>query len=254
MINIQFSHANGFPSESYTCFFKHLNVDKLNYIPAFGLNDYKVDKNWKPLVDELIESIETNFTEPIVGLGHSLGGFLTYLAAQKRPDLFSKIIILDPPFFRPIKRLVIESLVKTNLLEKFPHPANKTKYRRTEFKSEEEAFNYFKDKALFKGSKPECLSNYVNAGLVAKSDGLILKIPRELEYRLFITMPFIFPTKKLKIPSHFIYSNRYEVMQPKDMKWVKRAMPFFNFIEMDGSHLFPFEKPEELAEMINKLI
>ncbi|MCK5538307.1 MAG: alpha/beta hydrolase [Bacteroidales bacterium] len=254
MAKIQFSHANGFPAESYNCFLKHLDAEQVNFVSAFGLNDYKITSNWKPLINELIESIESSFNEPIVGLGHSLGGIITYLAAQKRPDLFSQIIVLDPPFFRPLKRFIIELMVQTKTLKKFPHPANKTKFRRTKFKSGDEAFDYFKNKALFKETKDECLGNYVTAGLKEEENGMVLEIPRDLEYLIFITMPLYIPTRKLKFPASFVYSNEFQTMEKRDVNWVQRRMSFFDFIEMDGSHLFPFEKPKETADLINSLI
>jgi pimeloyl-ACP methyl ester carboxylesterase len=34
---------------------------------------------------------------PVIGLGHSLGAVTTYIAAAKYPQLFSCIILLDPP-------------------------------------------------------------------------------------------------------------------------------------------------------------
>jgi pimeloyl-ACP methyl ester carboxylesterase len=254
MATIQFSHANGFPAGSYNCFLKHLDKHTVNFIPALGLDKFKVKNNWKPLVDELIINIEASENKPVVAVGHSLGGVVSYMAAQQRPDLFSHIILLDPPFFRPLKRWVIEALIFMNKLDKYPHPANKSKFRRTQFSSRDEAYSYFKNKALFKHASPECLTDYITHGLTEHKQGYVLKIPREIEVRIFLTMPLILPTRKLKIPAHFLYSNQFEAMEPKDLKWVKRRMPFFEFIEIEGSHLFPFEKPSELANLIDKII
>lgn len=254
MANIQFSHANGFPAESYNCFLKHLDKHNVSYIQALGTGKHEVKNNWKPLVEELIEHIESSGKAPVVAIGHSLGGVISYMAALKRPDLFSKLIVLDPPFFRPLKRLVIEGLVRINKIDKYPHPANKSKFRRTHFNSKEEAFNYFKDKSLFKKASSDCLTDYVNAGLKEHEQGYILHIPKELEVRIFLTMPLHLPTRKLKMPAYFLYSNQFEAMEEKDLAWVKRKMSFTEFIEIDGSHLFPFEKPKELAQLIEHII
>jgi len=255
MINLQFSHANGFPAPSYHCMLQNIKADKINYVQAFGLGDYNIKNNWQPLVDELIASIEANFAEPVVGLGHSLGAVLTLKAAYKRPDLFQHLILMEPPLFTPLKRWVVAGLVALNMLEKMPHPANKSKLRRTHFESKEQALAYFKPKGLFRNTKEDCLKNYVEYGLKESPNGGVeLFIPRPLEYKIFVTMPLSIPTKKLKVPVDFLYSNKFEAMSPKDFKWVKRTFSHFNFIEMDGGHIFPFEMPEQTAEIINKII
>ena len=62
---------------------------------------------------ELINSIERNYKEPIVGIGHSFGAAVTFLAAASRPDLFERVILLDPTIFSAKKRMAILLLKKT---------------------------------------------------------------------------------------------------------------------------------------------
>ena len=255
MKNIQFSHANGFPAQSYNCMLKYLKADKINYIPAFGLNRYTVKRNWQPLVDELIENIEQNFSEPVIGVGHSLGAVLSLLAAHQRSDLFKRLILMDPPIFTPLKRWVVAGLVAANMLEKMPHPANKSKTRRTHFESREEAFEYFKAKALFMNTQEECLQNYVEYGLKPSDNGgYELFIPRPIEYKIFITMPLFIPGKKLPFPVDMLYSTKFEAMSAHDFKWVQKKFSYIRFTPMNASHIFPFEMPEETAVIINKII
>src|SRR5688500_19640395 len=55
---------------------------KVSWIETIGTDPrYPPTEAWPRLVDELIESI----TEPVYGVGHSLGGYLNYLAAVRRP-------------------------------------------------------------------------------------------------------------------------------------------------------------------------
>jgi hypothetical protein len=82
--------------------------------------------NWKPLVDEIIHQIERQRAEatisptatatptgtsrvinqPLIGIGHSVGGALLTIVASQRPDLFDKLILIDSPYFHPKKRFV----------------------------------------------------------------------------------------------------------------------------------------------------
>ena len=56
-------------------------------------------EGWPHLVEQLIESIR----EPVYGVGHSLGGYLNFLAAVKRPELFRAIVLLDAPIIGPVR-------------------------------------------------------------------------------------------------------------------------------------------------------
>ena len=56
------------------------------------------------------------------------------------------------------------------------------------------------------------------------------------------------------MPSYFIYSMNYTVLQERDLKCLKRKFINTKFIPFDGGHLFPLEKPLETAQLIKKLI
>ena len=107
MNKVHFSHANGFPASSYNYLFKLLNNVQINFIEKMGHGDYPLNKDLNNFADELITSIEKEFIEPVIGIGHSTGGVVTVLAASKRPELFKKIIVLDPVLFSKRKRYLI---------------------------------------------------------------------------------------------------------------------------------------------------
>ena len=255
MTNIQFSHANGFPSKSYLCVFKYITDSSINYVNTFGLDPkYKVTNNWQPMVDELIDSIEKFSTEPVVAIGHSLGGILTLFAAQKRPELFKALIFMDPPFFRFIKRKLLYYSDRTNLIDKLPVPSVKTKIRKSNFSSKEFAIDYFASKKLFKDFERACIQSYVNEGLIQHEDHYSLKIPRELEYLIFRKIPHRYGNTKLKMPSFFIYADKQDVIEEADLKVLKKKFKNTTFIPFAGSHMFPFEQPKETGKLINKII
>ena len=51
-------------------------VDRIGHDPHYPVTD-----GWPNLVDELIDTISERHQQPVIGIGHSLGGFLTALAA-----------------------------------------------------------------------------------------------------------------------------------------------------------------------------
>lgn len=62
-------------------------------------------------MDQVISDIEQQFPrQQVIGLGHSFGSLLTLMAAYKKPQLFSQVIIMDPPFVIGSKAFLFEAL------------------------------------------------------------------------------------------------------------------------------------------------
>ena len=92
MALIVFSHANSFAASTYRVLFRQLRARgfKVRAVDKFGhAPEYPVTNNWPRLVQQLVDfaSAETGKAgEPAFLVGHSLGGFLSMMAASKRPD------------------------------------------------------------------------------------------------------------------------------------------------------------------------
>lgn len=254
---IQFSHANGFPAKTYSYFFEELKKQEdfdIRYINAFGLGKYQVNRNWYPLIDELIEHIEQHGQHPVIGLGHSLGSFITYWAAMRRPDLFSHVIMLDPPYLPWPLRLGLRIFGPLGLTKTLLPIARKAQTRRDQFQSEEEAFEYWRPKSLFRNFHPQCFEDYVQNTLVSDGKGsLTLLIPRELEARIFSLTAWKLGDKAEGVPVHWVYASK-SVIPRNNIESYKESFSELSFVEMAGGHMFPLEKPTETASLINKLI
>ena len=96
---LHFSHANGFPAACYRKFFGCLESDfRISSINCIGHDpSYPVTDGWPHLVAQLLDYLSAHCRAPVVGVGHSLGGYLTFMAAVQRPELFKCIILLDAP-------------------------------------------------------------------------------------------------------------------------------------------------------------
>lgn len=254
MSTIQFLHANGFGAKTYSYFFSLLQPYNISAIDIMAHGKYEPAPNWRPLADEVIEHIEAHQTEPIVGVGHSFGGAALLYAAQKRPDLFNRVIFLDPPIFNPKKQFLFKILKFVGQYDKVS-PAGRAKSRRQYFPSKEAAYEYFASKKLFRSFHEQCLKDYANFGITPNPEhGFELTFSREVEYQVFRQAPNIRRKIKLKMPSHFIYSNHYKVLQQSDIQWLKKILPNTQFMDFDGGHLFPQEKPKEVTTLIKSLI
>ncbi|MEL6135004.1 MAG: alpha/beta hydrolase, partial [Bacteroidota bacterium] len=254
MTPIQFSHANGFPAASYRTFFEALAPHPVHAVPAFGMGDFQIKRDWWPLADELIAHIESHGNYPVVGIGHSLGGMVTLWAAMKRPDLFTHIILMDPPALGFVRRFFMHMARSVGILDQLPTVVKKAKNRKDHFKDKAEAFSYWKGKSLFRNFDPQAFQDYVDAGLTPHPrDGYTLTIPRELEAQIFSSIPFNFQYRPLPQPAFYILPE-HTVLSPKEQKEVVRVFKDFTFIRTEGGHLFPLENPPAAADLIKGLI
>ncbi|QQS42669.1 MAG: alpha/beta hydrolase [Acidobacteriota bacterium] len=253
---IHFAHANGFPSLTYTKLFSLLEPEfAIGYLEKHAHNpDYPVTDNWKHLAHELGDEIAERYTEPVIGVGHSLGGVLHLLASFDRPELFSAIVLLDAPIISPASSFGLKVLKTTGLLKRYP-PASTTRFRRRSFGSREEAREYFRSKPRFDAFDPDVLEDYLDHGLTTFDGGIRPTFEPEIEAKIYTTIPTDLPALKgrLKVKTFYIGgTDSYEARLAR-LGFMKRNFPIeFRFIE--GSHLFPLESPNLTALTIKDLL
>ncbi|HUF04993.1 MAG TPA: alpha/beta hydrolase [Aridibacter sp.] len=253
---IHFAHANGFPSLTYRKLFSLLEPEfAVGYLEKHAHNpDYPVTDNWKHLAGELKAEIVERYSEPVIGIGHSLGGVLHLLAAFEKPELYSAIVLLDAPIISPASSFGLKVMKRTGLLKRYP-PASTTRFRRRTFRSREEAEAYFRSKPKFAAFDPEVLDDYLDHGLEKSDDGLRLSFEPEIEARIYATIPTDLPEYRgrLKVTTFYIGgTDSYEARLAR-LGFMKKNFPIeFRFIE--GSHLFPLESPSVTARTIRDLL
>jgi pimeloyl-ACP methyl ester carboxylesterase len=253
-IKAHFAHANGFPSGSYKLLFEHMAgqldifaLDKFAHNPRFPLND-----NWLNQVDELIEHVEQNANEKVLALGHSFGAVISYIACCKRPELFSGLIMLDPPLATGLSRHIFR-FAKTNRLINKVTPAHKTQIRKQRWHKDEDLVEYFSARALFKDMDKRCIKDYVHSVTALKGEHRHLMFDRDIEAQIFRTLPHNLPDYygKLKCPAKLITARFTTVCVPR------LRQPFLKYnqsVEHDeiavGGHMFPLEHPNLVANKI----
>lgn len=253
---LHFAHANGFPASCYRKLFQFLETDfELNYLDMHGHNeDYPVSDNWDFLADELIATIERSANDSVYGVGHSLGGVLTFIAAVKKPELFRGIVLLDSPILGSFRSRMLLLAKRLNFIDHVT-PGRRTKARRIFWQDEKAAMAYFAEKPLFQKFDLECLSDYIKYGTEKREDGLHLRFKRHIEYQIYRTIPHSLPQFKsqLSVPAALIYGKDSNVCQVADLKHMQK---YYNISSeaFEGGHLFPFEKPKATAEAIKKII
>ena len=222
----------------------------VSYSEAIGTDPrYPPTEGWPHLVEELLERISS--IAPVYGVGHSLGGYLNFLAAARRPELFRAIVLLDAPIIGPFRGSMLGATKRLGIVDRVT-PAGATRDRRRSWPSREEAKAHFRSRALFRHFTEECLDDYVTHGLVEDHE-LRLRIDPEIEYRIYRTIPhdMMKHLPKLRVPAAFIGGADSDVVRRVRLAGMK---PKFTMRKVPGGHLFPFERPSDAANAITMSI
>lgn len=226
---------------------------RIGAIEAIGTDPrYPVSESWTHLVEQLEDTIEREWRgEPVFGVGHSLGGYLTLLAAVRRPELFRAIVLLDAPVIGPIKGRLLGASKRFGIVDRVT-PAGATRDRRSSWPSREDAKAHLRTRKLFRRFAGECLDDYVRHGLVGGRGHLRLRIDPEIEYRIYRTVPHDMwrHARRLDVPAGFVGGADSDVVRLVGLA----AMRAFRKRRVPGGHLFPFEHPREAAAAVEALL
>jgi len=252
---IVFSHANGFPSGTYRSIFEVWRQAgfAVHAIEKYGHDpNYPVTSNWPFLRDQLVHFIEREVGGPAWLVGHSLGGYLSLLAAARRPDLARGVVQLDSPLIAGWRARVLQIAKATGVGERLS-PAHLSRRRRQHWRSPEAAYAHFASKPAFARWAPGVLRDYMSCGLEPDPQGQRLAFARDVETAIYNSLPHhmarVLRAHPLRCPLAFIGGTRStELKQAGQAASRRMAQGRVSFI--DGGHLFPFEKPAETAQEV----
>jgi pimeloyl-ACP methyl ester carboxylesterase len=250
---LHFSHANGFPAASYHKFFGYLESDfRIGSINCIGHDPaYPVTDGWPHLVAQLLDHLGAHYRAPVVGMGHSLGGYLTFMAAVQRPELFKCIILLDAPIIGHFKGTAFGMLKRLGLVDRIT-PAHATRERRREWPSVEEMIAHFRRRKIFRHFDPDCLRDYAELGASHEGGRARLLFDPEIEYQIYRSVPhdLVYYCSRLKLPAGFIGGRHSNVLKQVGLTNTRRN---FRVKRIEGGHLFPLERPQAAAEAVRQL-
>ncbi len=255
---IHFAHSNGFPKGSYIHLFEYL-TDEYEIIGKEMLahdDRFAIENDWWPIADEIIDYLDRQNIGKVIGLGHSLGATTTLMAALKRPDLFSSLVLMDPVLIVGVlPELGTELLKKTGLISKVT-PAKTSKDRKRQWVSKKNAFEYFKSKRFFEPFTQKSLQAYVDSGLEENDQGFALKYKVETEVKVFLTPVTSlsnYNKTPLQVPGMIIYGETSNVSKLSFISKLSKKH-HLQYKSNVGSHMFPLEFPRESANEIKQYL
>lgn len=255
---IIFSHANSFPASTYRVLFANLRsrgfkvkaLDKLGHDPRYPVTD-----NWQHLVQQLADFARAEVNqagEPAFLVGHSLGGFLSLMAAARHPELACGVLLIDAPILGGWRANAL-GMAKTTQLFGAVSPGAISRQRRNNWPSVEAALEHFRHKKAFARWDPQVLQDYVEHGTHDEDDKRVLGFDRAIETAIYNTVPDnldrLLRRHPLKCPVAFIGGLHSVEMKQIGMALTERVTRG-RITMLDGSHLFPMEQPLATAAAI----
>jgi pimeloyl-ACP methyl ester carboxylesterase len=256
-----FSHANSFPAGCYRVLFERWRaagwrveaLDRLGHDPRFPVTD-----DWRKLRDQILHFIEHEVRPEgqVALVGHSLGGMLSLMAACRRPDLVNRLVMLDSPVVAGLKAAAVAMAKKTGLIHRYG-PSRIARERRHVWPDRKAVHAHFSAKKAFALWDPRVLDDYVDAGFEETDGQVRLRFRREVEAHIYRTLPHHLPMllrlRPPQCPVAFIGGTRSVELRQAGAA-ASKQLAGERWRWMDGSHLFPFEKPEATADLVLELL
>ena len=261
-----FSHGNSFPASTYGVLFRMLEargylvkaIEKFGHDPA-----YPVTSNWPYLVQQLADftaqQVEKSGQAAFL-VGHSLGGFLSLMCAARHPELGGTavrgVLLLDSPVIGGWRAAALGVAKRAKLVGSVS-PGAVSRRRKNQWLDRDEVLAYFRSKKTFAHWNQEVLNDYIEHGThnapAEGGDQRRLSFDRDVETAIYNTLPDnleqLIKRHPLTCPVAFVGGLQSAEIRQVGLTLTKKVTQG-RIMMLDGSHLFPMEKPQATAAII----
>ncbi len=262
---IVFSHANGFPAGTYRVLFDAWRAAgwRVLALPKFGHDArFPVTSSWPRVRDELLAFIDEHAPrERVCLVGHSLGGYLSLLAASRRPGMAQAVVLLDSPVLGGWKAHSVHVFKLTGAIRRVS-PGRVSQTRRERWPSADAALAHFQSKRAFAVWDARVLADYIAAGTEPDPDdasgtGVRLAFHRDVETRFYNTLPHNLAATLARhppgCPVAYVAGTRSAEGRTVGLA-TTRALTHGRIRWIEGSHLVPMEQPDVTAATVLALL
>ena len=266
-----FSHGNGFPGGTYSTLFKSLRsrgfrvraIDKLGHDPR-----YPVTNNWPHLVQQVADFAAKEIAkagEPAWLVGHSLGGMLSAMVAARHPHSgadglgghgLAGVILLDSPMVGGWRATAVNVAKRTTFFGSMSPGAVSSK-RRDRWPDRDSALAHFASKRLFARWDPRALEDYIDHGTHDADGERVLSFDREVETAIYNTLPDhldrLLGRHPPRCPVAFVGGLQSVELKQAGLALTEKITRG-RMTMLDGTHLFPMEKPLAAAAAVEAAI
>jgi pimeloyl-ACP methyl ester carboxylesterase len=273
---IVFSHGNSFPGGTYTQLTQGLEAQgfKVAVLDRFGHDPrYPVTSNWPHLVQQLADFAThamQDHSGPVYLVGHSLGGFVSLMCASRFPQLGGRgvdaVVLLDSPVLGGWKAKALAVAKHTQVVGALS-PGKVSQKRRHQWPDAAATRAHFASKRAFQVWAPQVLDDYIAHGTedVALPQGgthRALRFDRNVETAIYNTLPHNLDRQlrqhPLTCPVAFVGGTQSSEMKQVGMTMTRKVVQPELHPErlrmIEGTHLFPMERPDETAQVVGEVL
>jgi len=259
---IIFSHGNSFPASTYGVLFQSLKARgfQVKAIEKFGHDPrYPVTSNWPHLVQQLAHFTAKEVEkcgQPAFLVGHSLGGFLSLMCAAEHPVLgelpVRGVLMIDSPILGGWRATALSVAKRAQLVGSIS-PGAISRKRRQQWLGRDEVLAHFRSKKAFARWDEQVLCDYIEHGTHDATGQRLLSFDRDVETAIYNTLPDnlerLLKLHPPKCPIAFIGGRQSVEMKQVGMAMTEKVTKG-RIMMLDGSHLFPMERPLATAAAI----
>lgn len=253
-------HGNGFCASTLLPFTSHLPADwtlLFTDVPGHGRSpqpDHQMP-DWQAMAACIGDGLAQRADKPVIGIGHSMGGVLTLLLAAARPELFSRILLLDPVLFSPEVLLFQQVARKTGLWKRTALVRNVAARRRI-WPDAASMLQDLQRKSLYRNWHPQALQAFIDGGVQPHADGVQLSCAPAWEASIFGSYPrgLWHAVHRVSVPVDILVASDSYGFIERAARRAARANPCIQWQVYEGSHCFPMEQPERAALSVMNLI
>lgn len=254
---LHFVHGNSFPAGTYRALLHYLSsYYDVGALDVHGHNPhYPVTDNWPHLVQELVDTLKNRYQRPVILVGHSMGGMLSFMLASRFPELVRAVVMIDSPVVAGWRALIVRIFKKFNIGQQYS-PARFSEKRKNQWESKEAAYQHFAEKEIFAIWPPKVLEDYIDAGIVAQGGTFTLRFRREIETQIYLTLPDTLGKivrQGIRVPLGFVGGIDSIECRQAGLGATKKMVQQ-HFVQIPGGHLIPMECPEQTAQAVHQMI
>lgn len=256
-------HATGFHSRCWNQVVsrlpgRHVYAVDLRY---HGKSGSLGQVDWSVLVEDISALVQRLDLRNVIGVGHSIGGYLLARSAVANLDRFRHAILIDPvitsPEFYDVSRRTFSGADATD------HPVSR---RKNKWQDAEEMFQHFKDRSPFNSWQTEVLKDYCDYALKPADEAGYRQLQCDPlnEASIYITQAYsdavLGELARLRIPVTLLRAE-YSGEIPEDFSgsptWPELAtvLPDCKDVYLPQfSHFIPMEDPAMVAQYIQQVL
>jgi pimeloyl-ACP methyl ester carboxylesterase len=209
--------------------------------------------HWDRFAEDLVAVAERLLEESgrgsvALGLGHSFGGTSLLGAAARRPNLFERLVLVDPVTPPPVAGADPDRPRRVSRL------ADGARRRQQRFRSREEARERWAGRSSFARFDPRALDLYATHGLREHPEGgFELKCAGEVEAAVFDAghVDVFAQAPGVDAPTLFLWAREGDF--PRSLyETLAASMPLAIVEDVDAGHLVPMERPDLVIAAVDR--